>query len=345
MQTPWVKGLILLASLALAAVIIYHLRVVLMPFFVALALAYVLDPAVDALQRLRLPRSGAIVVLLLGVLGVLSALALAIYPMLRQEAEALAHELPRYIATLQQWLTPLINRVAQIDPDTIQEIFQRLEGLPLQILSSLSQVLAGTLASLQGLFTIILNLVVIPVATFYFLRDIDHMRTAFPRFLPLSYHDWIMAKLGEIDTSLAGFVRGQLLAALILAVLYAMGLWLVGAPSGVLLGLLAGAASVIPFMGLVVGLVPSLLLSFLRFHDWQHFVGVVAVFVVVHLLEANVITPKVVGERLGLHPVVVLLALLVGGELFGFLGILLAVPAAAVIKVFWRDILAFYRAL
>jgi predicted PurR-regulated permease PerM len=340
-----VKGLILLASLALAAVLIYDLRVVLMPFCVALALAYFLDPAVDALQRLRLPRSGAIVLLLLGVLGLLSALALVIYPTLREEAEALAHELPRYIATVQQWLTPLINRVAQIEPDTVQEIFQRFEGLPLQILGSLSQVLAGTLASLQGLFTIILNLVVIPVATFYFLRDIDHMRAAFPRFLPVSYRDWIMAKLGEIDTSLSGFVRGQLLAALILAVLYAIGLWLIGAPSSILLGLLTGAASVIPFMGLVVGLVPSLLLTFLRFHDWQHFVGVVAVFVVVHLLEANVITPKVVGERLGLHPVVVLLALLVGGELFGFLGILLAVPAAAVLKVFWRDILAFYRAL
>jgi predicted PurR-regulated permease PerM len=225
MQTPWVKGLILLVSLVLAAVLIYHPRVVLMPFFVALALAYSLDPAVDALQRLRLPRSGAIVLLLLGVLGVLSAPALVIYPTLRQEAEALAHELPRYIATVQQWLTPLINRVAQIDPDTVQEIFQRFEGLPLQILGRLSQVLAGTLASLQGLFTIILNLVVIPGATFYFfLRDIDRMCAAFPRFLPMSYRDWIMAKLGEIDTSLSGFTRGQLLAALILTVLYAIGL-------------------------------------------------------------------------------------------------------------------------
>ncbi len=256
-----------------------------------------------------------------------------------------ANDLPRYIATVRQWLTPLINRVAQIDPDTVQEIFQRFEGLPLQILSSLSHVVAGTLASLQGLFTVVLNLVVIPVATFYFLRDIDRMRAAFPRFLPVSYRDWIMAKLGEIDTLLASFVRGQLLAALILMVLYTIGLWLVGAPSAVLLGLLTGATSVIPFMGLVVGLVPSLLLTFLRFHDWQHVVGVVAVFVVVHLLEGNVITPKVLGERLGLHPVVVLLALLVGGDLFGFLGILLAVPAAAVIKVLWRDVLAFYREL
>jgi predicted PurR-regulated permease PerM len=198
--------------------IIYDLRVVLMPIFIALACF--LDPAADAVQRLRLPRSGAIVLFLLGVLRVLSALPRAIYPTTQQEAQELAHELPCYIATVRQWLTSVINRVTQIDPDTVQGIFQRFEGLPLKILGSLSQVLAGTLASLQGLFTVAVNLVIIPVATFSFLRDMNHMRAAFPHFLPVSYIDWMMARLGEIDTVLSGFVRGQLLAALILAVLY-----------------------------------------------------------------------------------------------------------------------------
>jgi predicted PurR-regulated permease PerM len=128
-------------------------------------------------------------------------------------------------------------------------------------------------------------------------------------------------------------------------VLYTIGLSLVGTPSSILLGLVAGAASMVPFMGVIVGFFPSLILTFLQYHDWQHLVGVTAVFAVVQALEGNLITPKIVGERLGLHPVVVLLAVLVGGDLFGFLGILLAVPATAVIKVFWRDVLAFYRAL
>jgi predicted PurR-regulated permease PerM len=135
------------------------------------------------------------------------------------------------------------------------------------------------------------------------------------------------------------------MVALIMMVLYTIGLTLVGSPSSVLLGILTGAANVIPFMGIVVGFIPSLVLTFLRFHDWQHLVGVVAVFGIVQIIEGNFITPKIVGDRLGLHPVIVLLAVLVGGDLFGFLGILLAVPGTAVIKVFWRDVLDFYRAL
>jgi predicted PurR-regulated permease PerM len=348
-QTPWVKALVVVASLALAALVLYYLRVVLTPFFLAFALAYLLDPAVDGLQRLRLPRSGAIAVLLLCVAGAIIALILVIYPTLRLQVETLAQALPGYVTTIQAWLTPVIERVAQMDPARaqafLQEILQRFEGLPWQILSHLSVVLGSTLESLRGLFTVVLNLFVIPVVTFYFLRDIDHMRVALPTFLPVSYRDWLMSKIAEIDTLLSGFVRGQLLVALTLMVLYTIGLALVGTPSSILLGLLAGAASMVPFMGLVVGFFPSLLLTYLQYHDWQHLVGVAAVFIVVQALEGNFITPKIVGERLGLHPVVVLLAVLVGGDLFGFLGILLAVPATAVIKVFWRDVLAFYRAL
>lgn len=348
-QTPWVKALVLAASLALAGFIIYQLRVVLTPFFVAFALAYLLDPLVDALQRLRLPRSGAIAVLLLGILGAAIALVLVVYPTIRLQVETLAQAFPGYATALQQWLAPLINRVTQMDPSRaqalLQEILRRFEGLPVQILSNLSTLVGGALASLRGIFEMLLNLLVIPVVTFYFLRDIDRMRLALPSFLPVSYRDWLMGKLTEIDSLLSGFVRGQLLVALILMALYTIGLSLVGTPSSLLLGLLAGAASMVPFMGLVVGFLPSLLLTFLQYHDWQHLVGVVAVFAVVQALEGNLITPKIVGERLGLHPVVVLLAVLVGGELFGFLGILLAVPATAVVKVFWRDVLAFYRGL
>lgn len=349
MQPPWVKVLLLAISLGLALWIIYLLRVVLIPFFIALALAYLLDPVVDALQRLRLPRTGAIVLLLVGVLGALAGVASVIYPTIRLQVETLASELPRYLASLQEWVTPLIERVSQMDPGRIQallqEALQRFEGVPLQILSGFSRALGTTLASLYGLITVALNLLVIPVATFYFLRDIDRMRAALPTYLPVSYREWSMAKLAEIDTLLSGFVRGQLMVALILMVLYSIGLSMVGTPSSILLGMITGAASIIPFMGLVVGFVPSLALTFLHFHDWQHPLGVVAVFAVIAVIEGNFITPKIVGERLGLHPVIVLLAVLVGGHLFGFLGILLAVPVAAVLKVFWREVVDFYRTL
>jgi predicted PurR-regulated permease PerM len=349
MQARWVKVLILVVSLALAVAVIYSLRTVLTPFFVALTLAYLLDPVVQGLERLRLPRGAACILVLLGVVGIITALMLVIYPAVSVELETLISEIPHYLATLQEWLTPLIKRVSQMDPARIsgllQEILQRFEGLPLQILRTLSGLVVSTLATLGGILSLALNVFVIPVATFYFLRDFSRMREAFPTFLPVSYRQWVMAKLAEIDRLLSSFVHGQLMVALILMVLYSIGLTIVGTPSSFMFGILTGTANIVPFMGLIVGFLPATLLTFLRYYDWQHPVGVVAVFAAVQLIEGNLVTPKIVGERLGLHPVVVLLAVLVGGEIFGFLGILLAVPTTAVIKVFWRDVLDLYRAL
>jgi predicted PurR-regulated permease PerM len=349
MQAPWVKVLILVVSLTLAIAVVYSLRAVLTPFLVALTFAYLLDPVVQGLERLRLPRSAACILVLMTAVGLMTALLLVIYPAVSLQLEILAAEIPHYLATLQEWLTPLINRVYEMDSSRIrgllEEVLQRFEGLPLQILQTLSMVVAGTLASLGGILTLALNLFVIPVATFYFLRDFGRMRVAFPSFLPVSYRQWIMDKLVEIDGLLSGFVHGQLLVAAILMGLYSIGLTIVGTPSSVLFGILTGAANIVPFMGLVMGFLPTLILTFLRYHDWQHPVGVIAVFAVVQIIEGNFVSPKIVGERLGLHPVVVILAVLVGGQIFGFLGILLAVPTTAVIKVFWRDVLAFYRAI
>ncbi|MGH8057530.1 MAG: AI-2E family transporter [Candidatus Entotheonellia bacterium] len=348
-QTPWVKALIIVLSLGLTLALLYLLRIVLTPFFIALALAYLLDPAVDALQRLRLPRTAAVLLLLVGLLAAGAAMVMVLYPTIRLQGEILASEFPRYVGSLQASLLPFIRRVSQVESGEVQALLQdllsRVEGLPSQMLHALSLVWGTTLASLRGLVALLLNLLVIPVATFYFLRDIDRIRAAYPSFLPMSYRSWITSRLVEIDSVLSGFVRGQLMIALILMALYSIGLSLVGTPLSVLLGLMTGAANLVPYMGLILGLVPSVGLTFLRFHDWQHPVGVLVVFGVIHLLEGNFITPRIMGPRLGLHPIIILLAVLVGGHLFGFLGIILAVPVAAVLKVFWRSFLDFYRTL
>jgi predicted PurR-regulated permease PerM len=293
MRAPWVKVLILVVSLTLAIALVYSLRAVLTPFFVALAFAYLLDPVVHGLERLRLPRSAACILVLMGVAGLITALLLVLYPAVSLQLEILVAEVPHYLAAFREWLTPLINRVSQMDPGRIrgllQEVLQRFEGLPLQVLQTLSRVVVGTLASLGGILTLALNLFVIPVATFYLLRDFDRMRAAFPSFLPVSYRQWILDKLAEIDRLLSGFVRGQLLVAAILMVLYSIGLTIVGAPSSVVLGMLTGAANIVPFMGLLVGFLPTLILTFLRYHDWQHPAGVVAVFAVVQIIEGNIV--------------------------------------------------------
>jgi predicted PurR-regulated permease PerM len=308
-----------------------------------------LDPAVDGLERLRLPRTGAVALLLVALPAAGVMLGIVLYPTIRLQGEMVASDFPRYLASLQEWMTPLLERVGRVRAGEIQgllqDLLQRFEGVQAQIPQALSLLWGTTLASLRGVVNLVLNLLVIPVATFYFLRDIDRIRQAFPTFLPRTYRPWITAKLVEVDSVLSGFVRGQLMIALILMLLYSIGLTLVGTPLSVLLGLLTGGANIIPYMGLIVGFLPSLALTFLRFHDWQHPLGVLIVFSVIHLIEGNLITPKIMGARLGLHPVVVLLAVLVGGHLFGFLGIILAVPTAAVLKVFWGSFLEFYRTL
>ena len=178
---------------------------------------------------------------------------------------------------------------------------------------------------------------------FYLLRDFDHIVARLGRLIPPRFYSKTTEVVKEIDDVLSQFVRGQLMVATLMAILYSIGLYLCGTPLSLLIGIMAGYANLVPYLGVVVGFLPAVILTFLQTQDWVPLLGVVAVFGVVQAIEGFLITPRVVGDKVGLHPVIIMLAVLIGAELFGILGILLAVPVAAILNVLMRRGVEVYR--
>ena len=245
--------------------------------------------------------------------------------------------MPEYLTLLQTNLVPWLNSV----------------GLPVEFfdLSTLKQALAnywaevGQLAggvfgymtrSGMAILQWLVNLVLVPVVTFYLLRDWDIIVARFREILPRSYANKVIQLSLECDEMLAAFIRGQLMVMFALASIYTVGLSMIGLELSLLLGVVSGVVSFVPYLGLIVGISLAGLAAFLQFHEWLPVLMVVIVFGVAQVVEAVVLTPRFVGERIGLHPVAVIFAVLAGGQLFGFTGVLLALPAAAVIMVLLR---------
>ncbi len=318
-------------------VLLYFAKRVVTPFFIAFALAYLLDPIVDRLEKYKISRTLG-VVLLMFIFFMLMFLGGAIFvPLFRIQVENLTENLPQYIDTLQRWAQPVLDKIAVWDPEKSREILasgmQKMGQLPLTLLTAATSFIWSSLSSIMSLILMMVNIFIIPVAMFYLLRDFDIFNAKIIDLIPPRFRVTTLEIFRDVDKVLSGFVRGQLMVASIMAVMYCVGLYICGTPMSLFIGALAGFASLIPYLGLVIGLVPAALLTFLQFHDIAHLAGVAAVFAIAQLLEGTVITPRVVGDRIGLHPIVIMIAVLIGAEVFGLLGVFLAVPAAAALNV------------
>ncbi|WP_271408854.1 AI-2E family transporter [Pseudomonas sp. Q1-7] len=337
----WLGGLLLLGWL------LYQLLPVLSPFLVGMLLAYLGDPLVDRLERSGLSRTWG-VVLVFGLFGlILLALLLVLLPMLGRQLLRLYEVAPQMLDWLQQSALPWAQGQLGLPGD-----FWRFDRLKAVLSGHLGQTgdIAGTLlasvtASGLALLGWLGNLLLIPVVGFYLLRDWDLMMTKLRGLLPRTRESYIVGLVGECHEVLGAFVRGQLLVMLALGLIYAAGLMLVGLDLGLLIGLLAGLASIVPYMGFVVGFGAALIATLFQFGGFELYplIGVAAVFGVGQLLEGMLLTPLLVGDRIGLHPVAVIFAILAGGQLFGFTGVLLALPVAAVIMVLLRHAHDFYK--
>lgn len=336
-----------LIALGVALVFLYLARRVMTPFFIAFALAYLLDPLVDKMEKWKLSRTPAVILLLTLFFLVTLAGTAVLVPLFRVQMEHLAANLPDYLQTLQDWGRPLIENIAWLEPGKIQEAInegmKKMGELPVQLLGNLTDFLWTSLSSLFNAILIAVNIFIIPVAMFYLLRDFDHINGKIANMVPPRIREQFIDIFKEIDRVLSRFVRGQLMVATLMAGLYSAGLFACGTPMSLLIGILAGYANLVPYLGLVFGFVPAAVLTFLHFQEMGPVLGVVAVFGVVQMLEGMVITPRVVGDQVGLHPVAIMLAVLVGAELFGLLGVFLAVPVAAVINVLMRRGIGWYK--
>lgn len=335
-----------LVALFLIGWLIYQLSPILSPFLVGILLAYLGDPLVDRLERWKLSRTwGVILVFSLFTLLCL-LLLLVLVPMLGKQLMHLYELAPLGLDWLQLTALPWVQARFGLDDD-----FWRVDQLKSAFSANLGStkdvvaiILSQATASSIALLAWLANLLLVPVVCFYLLRDWDLIMAKLRTLLPRRREDAVMSLMRECHEVIGAFLRGQLLVMLALAVVYSAGLMLVGVELGLLIGVLAGLASIVPYMGFVVGIGAAVIAVLFQFGlELYPLLGVAAVFTVGQMMEGMLLTPLLVGDRIGLHPVAVIFAVLAGGQLFGFTGVLLALPVAAVIMVLLRHVHDLYK--
>ena len=334
-----------LAAFAGFLLLVWLFSPVLLPFVAGLAIAYLLDPSVDRLELWGLPRWAATAAALLMFMLAIFLAALLLVPLIQAQVAHLLDVLPGYAARAREAITPLVeNLVARLSPDDVARLRGAVGQHVGDVAGWIGGVVRGVLSSGVALFDVLSVLFITPIVAFYLLRDWDRLVAAVDSWLLRRHLDTVRAQCREIDATLAGFLRGQAAVCMALGGFYAVALSLAGLDFALVIGLLSGILSFIPYVGSLFGLAASVGLAALQFDElWR--VGLVAgIFIVGQAAEGNFLTPKLVGDRVGLHPVWVMFSLLAGGALFGFLGVLLAVPVAASLGVVVRFLLRQYLA-
>jgi len=336
---------LIFAFIAGSVWLIYLLAPVLMPFAFAAMLAYLGDPLTDKLETYRLSRTNAVLVVFSVMTLVFVLVLLLLVPLLEYQVEHFVSNLPAYVTWLNETVIPWTQRRFHLGlrPVNLNQIiglikghWEQAGGIAATLMSSVSHS-GGVIAEW------LMNLLLIPVVTFYLLRDWDELVVKVHDLLPRRVAPTATKLASEVDTVLAAFVRGQLYVMLALGCIYSIGLWMAGLDLALLIGMLAGLVSFVPYLGSIVGIVTACVAALVQFHELIQLVPVVIVFAIGQSLEGMVLTPKLVGDKIGLHPVAVMFAVLAGGQLFGFLGILLALPVASVVMVLLRHVHDLYR--
>ena len=344
--TTEIHRLWLLAWLLLTAWLLYLLSPILTPFVVSALLAYLGDPLVDRLEERGLKRTPAVVVVFSVIFVLLTLMVVLLVPQVEAQISQLLQKLPGYVEWVKESLVPRIEALLpeeslNFDLASLQQVlgehWRAAGGLVTQVWQSVS-------GSGMALLVWMANLVLIPVLTFYLLRDWDHLVAGIYTLLPRRSAPTVARLARESDEVLGAFLRGQVLVMFALGVIYTTGLWLIGLDLALLIGMFAGIVSFVPYLGLIVGILIAGVAAVLQFKGFGELPWVILVFVVGQMLEGMVLTPRLVGERIGLHPVAVIFAVMAGGQLYGFFGILLALPVAAVSMVLIRYLVQTYRA-
>jgi predicted PurR-regulated permease PerM len=327
-----------LGIVVLAVALVLALKNVLLPFVLGMAVAYMLDPVVDRLERRTGRTAGTFLVLTLFFVFLFGALFL-IVPVIGQQAAGLGRVLPRVMRQIENMVTPALQ--AALDRAGNPDV-TKLPELASTAASAMWSAITGVLSGGLVLFDLLSVIVITPIVSFYLLRDWDRIVAHVDDWLPRANAETIREQARTIDSALAAFVRGQALVCLALGLWYAVGLTLIGIDFGVLIGVFIGVIAFIPIVGSLIGAILSTLLALIQFGTWLHVGLVLLLFAVGQFSEAYLLAPQLIGDRVGLHPVWIIFALLAGGAIAGFLGVLLAVPVAAAIGVLTRFALQCY---
>lgn len=346
-STKILSGAAVLLIIAAAAVL-YYSSAVFLQLFIAFALAYVLNPAVELLDRKGVKRLYGIMIVFCLTLMAGGAFAFFLITSVAGEVSSMQLNLPAYAKHLYEITPESIKGYLGIETADklalrLGEVLQQARNAAPDLLKPLLAFLQQALSSTVGVLLALLGYLIIPVYLFYLLFDLPQLKAFIEAYVPERYRPAYSRKLSEVDAVLSGFVRGQLSVCAILAILYSAGLYVIGIDLAIAIGTLAGAAFIIPYVGTIVGIFLSVAMALLKFNDILHPLLCLGWFGFVQLLEGSIITPKIVGDRVGLHPLVAIVSLLIGGQLFGIAGMLLAVPVTAVMQVFLRSLGEYYR--
>jgi predicted PurR-regulated permease PerM len=329
-------------------VLVCSMGAIFLPVLISLILAYLLEPLVIPLEKRGVNRSLAVFLVFCACFVLIAAAAALFVTSLVAEFRDVQINLPDYAARLYNIIPQQIK--VYLDIETPAKVYahatrmlDELRGVSFDLFKETFTIVKKAFASTLAFILAVLGYFIIPVYLYYFIKDLPQLKGGIVELVPERYRARLGEKGREIDKLLAAFIRGQLSVCAILAVLYSIGLYLIGIDLGVMIGTLAGITFIIPYFGTILGIILSMTMAFLKFHDVLHPLLCLGWFGLVQLFEGAIITPKIVGDKVGLHPVVTILALLVGGQLFGILGMLLAVPVTAVLKVLFRSFLEVYR--
>lgn len=340
LNTEWIWAIL---AIAVFTGTLYLLAPILTPFLIAAILAYICDPLANRLERLKLSRTLATTLVLIGLLLVFLLLGLILFPVVQNESMHLMQRLPEYLVWIQTRLAPMLHdRFGVTLPDAVG--LQQFARDHLQGVGNVAGILLPTLKnSTLTALNLLTNLLLIPIVLFYMLRDWDSFMRQLDELIPRRWHQKTLTIAGEIDAVLAEFLRGQLTVMFIMAAFYATALWAVGLEYALPIGLLAGLLVFVPYLGVILGLGLASLAGLVQFPTVADLIPIWIVFGIGQILESMAVTPWIVGDRIGLHPVTVIFVLLAFGQIFGFFGILLALPMSAALLVGLRHIKRAYQ--
>jgi len=321
-------GLIIVFILGVGAIVVF--KGILLPLAFAFLFSYILSPLVDRLEGMGMPRTVAILLLYLAILSVLAVGIAVLVPVIRDQAQKIVQDFPSYQARLQTMAVDLAERVDRYIPGLSGELGERVSNWFGRTMEALVQ---RAIRWLQGLISTFTLAVIVPFAAFFFLRDGHRFKTLFVQLVPNRYFEMTLNLLWRIDQQIGGYIRGQVLEALAVGILAAVGFALIGLPYFILIGAIAGATNVIPYFGPLIGFLSATLVALLTGGSGTLVLEAAAVALIVQQIDNLLVQPMVMARSVALHPLVVMFAVLAGGSLMGVVGMVLAVPVVGVLKV------------
>ena len=305
---------------------------VLLPFFLAIILAYILNPLVEFLENRRIPRFLGILLIYAIFFSMLFIIGITSIPTLLLELQKLAEKIPQYTQDVQRFLLHLQSDYQRINiPENIRLV---LDQNIVAMQGNLQDVVERITSTVLGVFTHTFTILVTPLLVYYILRDMDSLKRSFVMLFPKRYRKWVSDMGSEMDRTLGAYFRGMLLICFLVGFMTYIGLTIIGVDFSLILGIIAGLTNIIPYFGPLIGAVPAVLISLL--HSPALALKALVVVVIVQQIESQFIAPQILGRSLGLHPVVVIFVLIVGGKLFGLVGLIFAVPFSAMLRIFLK---------